>query len=266
MMLRSMAVSAHSDRSKRSASRRARAPIALLGLFLAAAFACGCGPSTPTPLKSSRPAEIPGAKGSAAQLRWVSLPGGTFTMGENVVTVAPFRMDRFEVTVLAYSQCVNEKQCPAIASGAAGCNRLADGQYEQPRNCVTFADATAYCAWSGMRLPTQEEWEWAARGQSAGTTFPWGNQPPTDDQLCWKQASGTCLVGSFPKSDAPGGIHDLAGNVWEWTSSLVPGVAASYVIRGGSWRDTTLNAVAATSARPAAPDDRFPQTGFRCVR
>ncbi len=115
-----------------------------------------------------------------------------------------------------------------------------------PINCVDWNQANAYCTSVGKRLPTEEDWEYAARG-TAGNEYPWGNTPAPSNQLCWNGTGNdlgqgnrrsTCPVGSYPAGNTPLG---LAGNVWEWTSS---GYSADYsaardtasrVFRGGGW-------------------------------
>jgi formylglycine-generating enzyme required for sulfatase activity len=90
-----------------------------------------------------------------------------------------------------------------------------------------------------------------------------------DSQLCWSGISkrtGTCAVGSFPAGDAPGGIHDLAGNVWEWTSSNFDDTPAARVARGGCWYDDYGSSVRARLRSRSAPASRNGDLGFRCAR
>jgi formylglycine-generating enzyme required for sulfatase activity len=206
----------------------------------------------------------------------VSLPGGTFKMGKrgDTVTVQPFSLDATEVTADAYAACVRGGGCTADHPGewtlygkeftADGrCNYGVIGKGNHPINCVDWNQATAYCRWAGKRLPTEEEWEWAARGQSRGTQYPWGDEEP-GSRACWNR-SETCAVGSYPAGDAPGGIHDLAGNVWEWTASKYAANSSLRVLRGGGFSDDATALLASIRGR-YDPAPRYNYVGFRCSR
>jgi formylglycine-generating enzyme required for sulfatase activity len=180
------------------------------------------------------------------------------------VTVKALCMDVTEVTANAYAACVAAQACTTdgLACHATATYGVA-GKEDHPVNCVNWDQANAYCEWAGKRLPTEEEWEWAARGQRRGTNFPWGGAEPRS-QLCWKRKDGTCPVGSYPAGDAPGGIHDLAGNVWEWTSSNYD--TRTRVNRGGAWINNEVSFVRAAFRFWSAPIDHTFILGFRCAR
>ncbi len=200
----------------------------------------------------------------------VGLAGGSFTMGDrhDTVTVQPFCMDVTEVTADAYGACVRAGGCSAdgLACGPAATYGVS-GKGNHPINCVDWGQSATYCHAQGKRLPTEEEWEWAARGGSEGRTYPWGNGAP-DFQLCWsgiQKKDGTCPVGSFPEGDAPGGIHDLAGNVWEWTSNYDASGPAR-VLRGGGWDIDVASNMRAADRDRCSPSYRGSNVGFRCAR
>ena len=237
------------------------------------------------------------------EMAWIS--GGTFRMGAedgdddekpvHAVSVGGFCLDLTEVTVTAYTACVREGRCSAehlreysldgtTFSPDRGCNYEVDGKEPHPINCVDWKQAEAYCASARKRLPTEEEWEYVARGGDDQRTYPWGDEPPLR-QVCWngegnylgkgKRAS-TCEVGEYKAGDSRWGVHDLAGNVWEWTSSpyCVPypkdGVSTcaneNRVQRGGSWLNDVASHLRAASRGGDAPAGRFDGVGFRCAR
>src|ERR1019366_4325980 len=198
--------------------------------------------------------------------------------------VTPFCMDATEVTVDAYTACVHdvrdgnrEGRCSADHLGEwstdgtkftkdARCNYDVPGRGTHPINCVDWNQATAYCHAQNKRLPNEDEWEWAARGETHARKYPWGDATP-DAQLCWsgglRKKDGTCAVGSFPEGDAPGGIHDLAGNVWEWTGSNWD--VDHRVYRGGSWHSDAATHPRAAERGHQPPGFRSDSVGFRCV-
>ncbi|MEI7894430.1 MAG: SUMF1/EgtB/PvdO family nonheme iron enzyme [Myxococcales bacterium] len=214
----------------------------------------------------------------------LAIPAGTFRMGSNeyddekpvhAVTVAAFCMDPTEVTVAAYKGCTS---CSA-PNTSGSCNWGVDGRDNHPINCVDWNQATAFCTAVGKRLPTEEEWEYAARG-AAGWKYPWGNTPPSN-QLCWDgegndlgkgNRTSTCPVGSYAAGRSPFGLEDMAGNVWEWTSSpycSYPGkscTSSGRVFRGGSWSNADPAGVRASFRFYFAPTLRFSIVGFRCLR
>ena len=125
---------------------------------------------------------------------------------------------RTEVTNAQYLRCVDAGTCDPPADSN---RRYADTQFaDQPVTGITWFQARDYANWVGGRLPTEAEWEKACRGTD-GRTYPWGNQDPTGELLNFSETgvgAGTA-VGSYPKGASPYGALDMAGNVWEWTSS-----------------------------------------------
>ena len=199
--------------------------------------------------------------------------GASFRLadGSATVTAGRFCLDANEVTASAYASCVAAGGC---AAAEPICSRAATwGNPERaghPMNCVSWIEADAYCRRAGKRLPTEAEWEWAARGAERGNRYPWGEAAPAG-QACWDgkgNALGkggrkeTCPIGSHPQGDSPDGVSDLAGNVREWTSSRD---GRFRIVRGGSWGDSLPDFVAVAFRGMNAPDERFELTGFRCA-
>lgn len=156
------------------------------------------------------------------------------------------------------------------------------GFEKHPVNEVTWYGARAFCVWRGARLPTEAEWEAAARGFE-GRTYPWGDQPPTSDRAVFgRRSNQTGAVGGRPAGATPDGVHDLAGNVAEWTSTLYrpypyraddgredPNADAERVTRGGdhvfdSQPEKLRGAFRAGFSRAIASGHRH--IGFRCAR
>ena len=229
----------------------------------------------PPPAKAA-PAKPPQAKAPQAakpkcKQGMVGIPAGTFTMGDDVdtskagqVTVEAFCMDRTEVTTAAYATCVKTGKCTGF--DYPWCNSGVAGRGNHPINCVYWNQATAYCEAQGQRLPTEEEWEYAARGTD-GRVYPWGNAEPAG-QLCWDRygegkPNSTCAVGSFPKGNSPFGLSDMSGNVWEWTSSAYSETEG--VFRGGGWDVYDLSLVRSASRSLFIPSDLGSVLGFRCA-
>jgi formylglycine-generating enzyme required for sulfatase activity len=247
----------------------------------------GCCPEEPPPQAPpmQAPPNASAARGPAPSCSpgMAGLAGGTFAMGDrrDTVTVLPFCLDVTEVTVAAYASCVHSGQCTAAATTvdwpnispadrATGmyCNGSRADRSSHPVNCVDWGQAKTYCQAQGKRLPSEEEWEWAARGGSEGRTYPWGNATP-NSQLCWSgmtKRDSTCPVGSFPEGDAPGGIHDLGGNVSEWTSNAFDARGQTRCIRGGGWNLSIPANFHAVLRIGSAPSSRVANLGIRCAR
>jgi serine/threonine-protein kinase len=215
----------------------------------------------------------------------LSIPGGTFQMGRDGgdeyespahrVTVGPFYLDAHEVTNEQYAKFVaatGQPPPPVWVNGAydASAARL-------PVTGVTWLDAHAYAQWAGKRLPTEEEWEFAARGTD-GRLYPWGNTwQPNAANAASDTAEKMVAVGSYPNGASPFGALDMVGNAWEWTSSnpvpypgsKLPGnlTTNSKVIRGNFWGSKAEQATATYRGFWAANGAAtYKNTGFRCAK
>jgi len=172
----------------------------------------------------------------------VRIKGGSFKLAavKQQVTVKDYCLDVNLVTTDQYAACVQSKKCNDAAVKVCDPSTYgAEGKGNLPMICVDFTQATAYCKAQDKRLPTGEEWEWAARGGPEGWSYPWGNEAPAD-QLCWSgktKREGPCPIGSFPAGASPQGVLDLAGNVFEWTTTGNDAVSTARFGRGGSWKD-----------------------------
>jgi formylglycine-generating enzyme required for sulfatase activity len=198
--------------------------------------------------------------------------GGSYRMasGEDAA-VGSFCMDVTEVTVAAYGKCADAGACHAedLACGNAATFGK-PGMQQHPVNCVTWFEADAFCRAHGKRLPTEPEWEWAARGGRRATSYPWGEAPPAD-RACWDgdgnsagkgERTGPCRVAAHPRSTSRDGLQDLSGNVREWTAT---DEGRFRVLRGGSWGDSLPEFLSAGFRGFNAPDERMELTGFRCA-
>ena len=216
----------------------------------------------------------------------IAIPAGWFTMGSNVEDERPphavfmdaFEIDQFEVTNEQFEKFVEETGyiTDAEKAGDTSWQAYAEGKPNHPVVKVTWNDAKAFCEWAGKRLPTEVEWEKAARGTD-GRTYPWGNE--------WEVAKantkearyrGTTIVGGFPDGASPYGVMDMAGNVAEWTTSWFKAYPGSdfyspyfgekyRVIRGGGWfsdKQLVRTTERSCSSVTLANDD----VGFRCAR
>ena len=217
----------------------------------------------------------------ALESETISVPGGTLQMGseESVasdqkpvhpVEIAPYSLDRFEVTNVQYQRFVSETGHSAPRDWNMG--HFPKGEAMQPVTGVTWEDARAYALRVGKRLPTEAEWEWAARG-AEGRLYPWGNESDSTRANSQETGAGRSNdVGSYPSGATPEGIMDLAGNVSEWTADYhgpyqlrhqPPTVGEFIAVRGSSWN--SYNDVASARAK-VPPDTASTDLGFRCAR
>ena len=225
--------------------------------------------ATAAPVATAAPEAAKPASPCPANMVLVS--GGTFTLKQpkHEAKVAAFCMDVNETTADEYSACVKAGKCTGNnLKCAAQATYETPGSGNHPINCVDFEQANAYCKAQSKRLSTEEEWEWAARGGEKATTFPWGNEKP-NGKLCWSGESalvGTCAVGATPAGDSPLGIHDLAGNVYEWTTAITDNAGPMRIGRGGSWRESGPEGIKVTRRGPGFEVTyRCGFLGIRCV-
>lgn len=237
---------------------------------------------------SSTPAVDPAAR--------VLVPAGTFTMGstkgandekpEHRVTGAAFEMDKFEVTNGRYRACVASGKCTAPRLGSSHLRESYFGDVAFADYPVIFVDhgqAETFCKAEGGRLPTEAEWERAAKGTDAPRTFPWGEKTP-DCTLANMGGPGSCVgdtdrVGRRPEGASPYGANDMAGNVWEWTSDWYeadyyqhsplanphgPSTGKLKVMRGGCWV-SGADSLRTTCRKAELPSTWAYNVGFRCV-
>lgn len=225
-----------------------------------------------------------------------TLPGGSFMMGppQHQVTLFPFELDMTEVTVSAYAACAS---CSPTSSGPK-CNSGVTGKGNHPVNCVTWEQAATYCQLQGggKRLPTEAEWEYAARSGGKDQDYPWGDDKASCSYaVMWDGKKDGCGTGStwpvcsLVAGNSSQGVCDLAGNVWEFCADWYgeyaatavmnptgPSSGSTHVVRGGSFYDNTNQKLDPTGAgNQLLANGRFQEVpgvtydvplGFRCAR
>jgi formylglycine-generating enzyme required for sulfatase activity len=274
---------------------------------------------------ASAPFERAGAGAAVPETTMVLIPGATFEMGtdsseipslqqafdighadlfsaevpKHTVAIDAFYLDKYEVTNRAFKQFLDQNpqwQPDRIPGRYHNGNYLKhwhrgdypEAQADHPVVNVSWYAAVAYCQWVGKRLPTEAEWEYAARGGLTGKAFPWGDEPVDKTRANYGKSGigGTTPVGSYPPNGY--GLFDMAGNVWEYLAdewkpypsaaqvNPVAGenlfldgtflaVTTRRVIRGGSWGGAPVNLrVAYRDSHP--PDGARDFVGFRCAR
>jgi eukaryotic-like serine/threonine-protein kinase len=306
----------------------------ILGVGVASADdEAGRAPATVPTSASATGAAIPAPRRTACPTDMVLVPGGTFVMGSDEptltlsqpahkVTLDAFCIDVDEVTAADYKACSDIGECKraatepsfpraaneteaqhdkAVEAYADLCNFGKEGRERHPVNCLSWALADNYCKMIQKRLPTEAEWESAARGGDA-RKFPWGDEPgdATYTNSCgtecnkWELAhgikpsarafdaddgfAGTAPVGSFPKGKTKLGANDFAGNVWEWTAdwfesyqpdeTVNPTGAAGgdrKVVRGGGFNGAVARWQSPAFRYPQVAVASMPAIGFRCA-
>jgi len=223
------------------------------------------------------------------EIDWVDVPAGEFMMGsdpavdpdagtdempQHSVYVDAYRISRYEITNGQYERCVRAGVCRVPGNRTY----YDDSDYaDHPVIYVDWYDARDFCTWVGKGLPTEAEWEYAARGPE-GHIYPWGNDPPTCERAQFGECEGdTVPVGSLPDGASWCGAEDMAGNVWEWVADWYGGYPSeaqanptgpetgSYkVLRGGSFYYNEAY-VRAAYRNGHYPDNRYDDIGFRCA-
>lgn len=271
---------------------------------------------SPTPSHTPTPTPIVTLVREQDEMPMILIPGGSFTMGAaaddpdaqpdelpaHEVTLNSFYLDQYEVNVTQYAAFLNslggyvqrcdgftcawtlfESSFTYLAQNSDGTFLAEPGFEAYPVNYVSWYGAAAYCEWVGARLPTEAEWELAARSP-AHYLYPWGNEPPSETLALYGGIDVRDLqpVTNYPDGVTPLQIYGLAGSMWEWTadwydadyytsspSSNPTGpetvTTEGRVLRGGGWRNTPLE-LRATNRQPARPATFERDIGFRCGR
>ncbi len=238
----------------------------------------------------------------------VFIPEGDFVMGADdaergerpmtPVHLRGFCMDRTEVTVASFRACVAAGACqpasttvwwPGITDADhrvndRWCNANFGDRDDHPVNCLDFDQAAGFCAWRGARLPTEAEWEYAARGGD-GRIYPWGDAAPNAHMMngcgpecvaegaragqrwtaMYDESDGwptTAPVGSFPEGASPFGLLDMAGNVLEWTADPLGGFR---IDRGSGWNTDVPSRLRTSQRSWMVPSRRSVVVGARCA-
>jgi formylglycine-generating enzyme required for sulfatase activity len=254
---------------------------------------------TTTPIPTFTPAPLIGSTlvSPGDGMVMVYVPAGNFLMGSDKANVAQensdelpqhtvyldaFWFDQTEVTNAQYARCVQGGQCtpPGNSSSSTHSSYYGNRQFANyPVIYVDWNQAQVYCAWAGRRLPSEAEWEKAARGTD-GRIYPWGSAAPDRSRLNFDSLmNDTSAVGSYPSGASPYGALDMAGNVWEWVNDWYNGSyylqsparnpagpvsGTSRVLRGGSWVNSLLRVRSALRIG-RDPTNRDFYLGFRCA-
>ncbi|MEM7155269.1 MAG: SUMF1/EgtB/PvdO family nonheme iron enzyme [Myxococcota bacterium] len=213
---------------------------------------------------------------------------------QTTIFLDEFEIDEFEVTVAEYVACFEAGACsePGDAFGdGSDCNWMRAGLDEHPINCIDWFQADDYCTWADKRLPTEAEWEKAARGVD-GRTHPWGEDEPTCNLAVMNDGGFGCGIGTpslpvgsrSPDGDSPYGLKDAAGNVWEWVADwydpeyypraptenpMGPGNGTAKIVRGGGWintHDSANTGLRMADRAESNPVNGSTVYGIRCAR
>jgi formylglycine-generating enzyme required for sulfatase activity len=255
--------------------------------------ATGAGPCTEAGIVRALDVAIAKLTGG---VEWISIPGGTFEMGsgnsdeglKHSVAVKGFQMAKTEVTVAQYKACVAAGACSD--TGVASCGQYGNwdkgDRGNHPMNCIDWSQAGAVCKWVGGRLPSEAEWEYAARSGGKNREYPWGDQEATCERAVMKGNGNdgcgqdrTWPVCSKTSGNTAQGLCDMAGNVWEWVQDIYQstysgaptngsaweGSGSARVDRGGSWLAGASDLRAAYRDRND-PSPRNNYLGVRCLR
>ena len=278
--------------------RSSTAPSLILATLLAGP---GCpGPVAPEPVVPPTDTDVPTLDTSLPEVEdpWVAIRGGTFEMGRaeaedanpvHPVTVPRFALLRHEATAAQYAACLADGACTPRPSGVADCYDVQDpANAALPANCIDYAQANALCSWMGGRLPTESEWEFAARSRTNVDVYAWGDAPPDctrantaglsapDDWSC--DNAGLWEVCSRPAGNNALGLCDLAGNAFEWTADWYapnytahPTDGSAYdvegpfrTMRGGGVGSAEALELGTRTFHP--PDFWYGGMGVRCAR
>ena len=193
-----------------------------------------------------------------------AVKGGSMGLPPKVIKVSPFCMDQMEVATSDYTACVKQGRCSAEGLRCGEPSSYFRGEPSLPINCVDASEAASYCALQGKRLPTEIEWEWAARGGPQALPVPWGLNPAGAKSVIAGFGGSLRTVGNSGGASADQ-IYNLLGNVWEWTST--EGSGGIRVLRGGSYEDTDPRSFEIPTSRSSRPGtDRSVTVGFRCAK
>lgn len=262
--------------------------------------------ASPTPDPFQPRVFLPGLYKPLPFQEMITIPAGPFWMGcdpatetcnyrqspLHKVTLSVYEMDRYEVTNARYQECVEAGACSPPRSIASFTRPYYYGNplfASYPVMNVDWYQAAAFCSWAGRRLPTEAEWEKAARGDDGPLLFPWGSAAPTCTLANLTVDSGVCVgdttpVDQYPQGASPYGLLDMAGNSWEWVADwfgdnyyssypvkgwpdnpLGPASGTYKAIRSGAW-DLDRSGIRTSRRQWGLPAGFDTSTGFRCAR